>query len=76
MIPARLRGARDPCQYDRLPLLSMRAMLPGHENLLKAVDGLGGERTADVRRVALPGFHARGNARCNGTDYPQSATYP
>src|SRR5215469_3764203 len=54
--------------YDRLPLLSMRAMLAGHENLLKAVDGLGGERTADVRRVALPGFHARGNARCNGTD--------
>jgi hypothetical protein len=38
--------------YDRLPLLSVRAMLPGHENLLKAVDRPGGERTADVRHVA------------------------
>jgi hypothetical protein len=44
--------------YDRLPLLSMRAMLPEHDNLLKAVDRPGGERTADVRHVALPGFHA------------------
>jgi hypothetical protein len=44
--------------YDRLALLSMRAILPGPVNLLKAVDRPGGERAADVRHVALPGFHA------------------
>jgi hypothetical protein len=44
--------------YDQLPLLSMRATVPGHENLLKAVDRPDGERTAGVRHVALPGFHA------------------
>ena len=55
VIPARLRAARDPCRMTGL--LSMRAMLPRHENRLKAADKPFGERTADVRYVALPGFH-------------------
>jgi hypothetical protein len=33
-------------------------MLPGRENLLKAGDRAGEERGADVRHVALRGFHA------------------
>jgi len=41
VIPARLRAARDPCRMTGL--LSMRAMLPRHENMLKAVDKPFGE---------------------------------
>jgi hypothetical protein len=55
--PARLRGARDPCRMTGFRCYLCAQCSHDMRTCSKA-DRPGGERTADVRHVALPEFHA------------------